>query len=567
MDENREAFGERAAEGACPFLCHAAACLLRRLIPQATDDQRADAATAAKRLAAEAGHGSRNVFAHALSVAALSLSCALIEEETTRPKGSVRIIESLTAGLASVTKVIEDGSNNLRYSVLQTLQRYMHVKEVRMAVADALPLWTCMEDADGSIREVATSLLASIVSKSNAKETASRLAEWPSKVAAAAPGEERRIIELAVTLTQRHAPSTEDEITETVSILAKSKGAPVSHDVGKRVVQLIVAAPINVQGAALRQLFTAAKEEVERMDGKPFCQLAGPPRPSVLFLTAVWIFGELADMVDGQGVSSIEVVKMLRHVLELRASSWEECEADRIVVAIGKIAGKCASGRPTALEALNAITQDPKLTDLAPIAGEHVRLIDDDAFVKTVLARLPVNPNVKAKQEKRDLMPGVPPVAPAEPNLLDFDMGPAPEPAKAPSTAVATDDLLDLFDPAPRPPAAPAVGAGRVGLEHEGLRVRFQHAGDNPMRVTVTSDLTGGPTTSVSNYVFEVMLPKYLKLTMEPASGDSLQSGGPAVTQVCQVARISEGPVVLRFRCKYVFQGTPKTTPTTDFTI
>ena len=112
----------------------------------------------------------------------------------------MRIIESLTAGLGSVTKVIEDGSNNLRYSVLQTLQRYMHVKEVRAAVADALPLWSCMEDADGSIREVATSLLASTVSAGNAKETASRLAEFPSKVIAAGPGEERRVIELAVSL-------------------------------------------------------------------------------------------------------------------------------------------------------------------------------------------------------------------------------------------------------------------------------------------------------------------------------------------------------------------------------
>ena len=89
------------------------------------------------------------------------------------------------------------------------------------------------------------------------------------------------------------------------------------------------------------------------------------------------------------------------------------------------------------------------------------------------------------------------------------------------------------------------------------------------MRITVTSDLTGGATTSASNYVFEVMVPKYLKLTMEQASGDSLESGGRTITQVCNVARIDNapGPVVLRFRCRYDFQGTPKTTATTDFTI
>ena len=65
-----------------------------------------------------------------------------------------------------------------------------------------------------------------------------------------------------------------------------------------------------MQGSALRQLFTAAKEEVERMDMTPFCQLAGPPRPSVLLLTSVWLFGELADIIDGQGVSALEVPRL-----------------------------------------------------------------------------------------------------------------------------------------------------------------------------------------------------------------------------------------------------------------
>lgn len=58
----------------------------------------------------------------------------------------------------------------------------------------------------------------------------------------------------------------------------------------------------------------------------------------------------------------------------------------------------------------------------------------------------------------------------------------------------------------------------------------------------------------------QAAVPKFMQLKLDPASGTSLQPGGPAVSQKLHVNNSQFGtkPLVLRLRLGYTLNGEPK---------
>ncbi|GMF25881.1 unnamed protein product [Phytophthora lilii] len=151
------------------------------------------------------------------------------------------------------------------------------------------------------------------------------------------------------------------------------------------------------------------------------------------------------------------------------------------------------------------------------------------------------------------------PAPPAVDLLADiFSSGPA-APAPAPATgsfgssnggtAAGANDLLGLMDfgaPAPAPPAAnPPLRA----YEKNGLTVDLEITKPNPddKSVTyITATMRNSTAMSIEKFVFLAAFPKYIKLKMEPPTGDVVPpNNSGTVTQVVKIQNSMQGEVRL----------------------
>jgi AP-1 complex subunit gamma-1 len=153
-----------------------------------------------------------------------------------------------------------------------------------------------------------------------------------------------------------------------------------------------------------------------------------------------------------------------------------------------------------------------------------------------------------------------PAAAPASVDLLAdlFSTGPAaptPGPTPAPSSSSAAPDLLGLLDfGAPAAPPAPPKNVQLRAYEKNGLTVDLELSKpnkDDPSMTFITATIINNSPVSLASFVFLAAFPKYIKLKMEPPSGDSLATGGGTITQVVKIQNTMHGEV-----CRlYPFSG------------
>lgn len=132
-----------------------------------------------------------------------------------------------------------------------------------------------------------------------------------------------------------------------------------------------------------------------------------------------------------------------------------------------------------------------------------------------------------------------------------FSTGPSPAaPVAAPTTASNASDLLGLLDfgapaaaLAPVTPAFPPVRA----YEKNGLTVDLEITKpnkDDPSVTFITATTRNGSAVPVDKFVFLAAFPKYIKLKMEPPSGDALPANNAgAITQVVKIQNTMQGEV------------------------
>eukprot|EP00929_Paragymnodinium_shiwhaense_P095776 TRINITY_DN5704_c0_g1_i1.p1 TRINITY_DN5704_c0_g1~~TRINITY_DN5704_c0_g1_i1.p1 ORF type:complete len:839 (+),score=220.30 TRINITY_DN5704_c0_g1_i1:90-2606(+) len=152
-------------------------------------------------------------------------------------------------------------------------------------------------------------------------------------------------------------------------------------------------------------------------------------------------------------------------------------------------------------------------------------------------------------------------------DLLDLLDGPAaaPAPAAASPGAAGGGDLglLDIFGGSAAPAATPVTQAtGQeyppiVAFEKAGLKVMMNVRKEPDNSVTILSRFGNGCDAPMTNFVFEAAVPKYVQLTIQPATGQVLPPRSEAVTQVMKCVNTSNGekPLLLKLRIGYNLNG------------
>ncbi|KAG1703802.1 hypothetical protein DVH05_006813 [Phytophthora capsici] len=161
------------------------------------------------------------------------------------------------------------------------------------------------------------------------------------------------------------------------------------------------------------------------------------------------------------------------------------------------------------------------------------------------------------------------PVAPPAVDLLAdiFSSGPTSTAPAAGSSnggaAAGAGDLLGLMDfgaPAPTP-APPAANPPVRAYEKNGLTVDLEITKPNvdDKSVTyITATTRNSTAMPIDKFVFLAAFPKYIKLKMEPPTGDSVPpNNGGAVTQVVKIQNSMQGekPVLMRIKLEFFVNG------------
>ncbi|KAG3109467.1 AP-1 complex subunit gamma-2 [Phytophthora idaei] len=167
--------------------------------------------------------------------------------------------------------------------------------------------------------------------------------------------------------------------------------------------------------------------------------------------------------------------------------------------------------------------------------------------------------------------------APAAPPAVDlladiFSSGqaaPAPAPPAAAlfgssnggSAAPGASDLLGLMDFGAPASASPAANPPVRAYEKNGLTVDLEITKPNPddKSVTyITATTRNSTAMPIEKFVFLAAFPKYIKLKMEPPTGDSVPANNSgAVTQVVKIQNSMQGekPVLMRIKLDFFVNG------------
>merc|ERR1719450_733860 len=121
---------------------------------------------------------------------------------------------------------------------------------------------------------------------------------------------------------------------------------------------------------------------------------------------------------------------------------------------------------------------------------------------------------------------------------------------------------MGMGAPAPAPAAPPGSFAPFAAYNKNGLLINFACSKDaaNPAVTSIVATYTNSQQMPMEGFNFQVAVPKYMKLQMNPASGSSvppMNSG--SVTQAFKVANSMHGekPVALRIKIDYSLGGVP----------
>ena len=172
---------------------------------------------------------------------------------------------------------------------------------------------------------------------------------------------------------------------------------------------------------------------------------------------------------------------------------------------------------------------------------------------------------------------------PGKSDLLDLnDLLDAPREQQAPANQApppsSGGDLLDLLDAAPaaNPPAPQATPEGfldifsgtpaasqeappMVAFEKNGLKVTFFPRKEADGSVTVLARFANTLSVPMTNFVFEAAVPKYVTLSIQPATGQVLPPQTDLVTQTMSCVNSTNGEkgLLMKLRIGYVCNGAP----------
>lgn len=484
-------------------------------------------------------------------------------------------------GINILGRFLQSRDNNIRYMALATLQRVVSADQQVMQ-RHRNTIIDCLKDADISIRKRALDVTYSLVDETNIKSMTKELLTY--LLVAETDFKEELCSKLCMAV-EKFSPNRQWQIDTLIKIMCLG-GSHVKEEQREKFCRVVAATP-ELHSYTVIKLYANMRESLSQ---------------EALVHVGVWCLGEFGDLLvsgptavgpDDQplaAVSSSDVLDLLYDVVR-KPPVADKASATHCLVAAALI--KLVTRCPGESEKIKKLLRrfDTSLhVDLQQRSCEFLELLHSewDPHRPGILDRMPVPEKeigaagsaapVVAASGGKDLLdlndlldapsgaavpstspaPAAYPAASGGGDLLDLlDGGPAAAPAPAP---MAGDGLLDILGgPAGVTPAA-TEAAPMVAFEKNGLKITFYPRKDADGSTSVLAKFTNSLNVPMTNFVFEAAVPKYVTLTMQPATGQVLPPNtADLVTQSMRCVNSTNGEkgLLMKLRIGYVCNGTP----------
>jgi AP-1 complex subunit gamma-1 len=486
---------------------------------------------------------------------------------------------------------------NLRYVALAT---FLRVTAVDAAAVDKhrTIILECLKDTDVSIRKRALDLIFALVSEENVKSLAKELLH--QLVVAEKDFKEQLCGKICIAIA-KYAPNRRWQIDTLIKVMCV--GGNYMPDEPREAFCTAVAATPELYGYTVIKIYFNMKETISQ---------------EALVHVGVWCLGEFGDhLVSGRAVgpenqpihvSPSDVIDLLISVVRRPPNADKASTTHSLVAAaLIKLILRCPSEKERIKKCLQRFESSLD-ADLQQRSCEFLKLLEPtwDASRAQILDRMPVEKVGGAEDQpvgdtSMIAMKTATLVPTSTGDLLDLsDQGGTVAAAPSPSNVAqpeAVDDLLhQVFAgtesggasapsqtsqaPAPTPSTAtdvnlleevlgagtstPAVAAAEPSpammdvFEKSGLKVQFAMKRDvEPGSMSIVATFANASSMPITSFLFEVSVPKYMTLVMQPASSQVLAPMSSNVTQSMNVVNTMPGgkPTIMKVRITYEHNG------------
>ncbi|CAK9035289.1 unnamed protein product [Durusdinium trenchii] len=483
-------------------------------------------------------------------------------------------------GINILGRFLQSRDNNIRYVALATLQRVVNVDQQVMQ-RHRNTIIDCLKDADISIRKRALDVTYSLIDETNIKSMTKELLNY--LLVAETDFKEELCSKLCMAV-DKFSPNRQWQIDTLIKIMCLG-GSYVKEEQREKFCRVVAATP-ELHAYTVTKLYANMRESLSQ---------------EALVHVGVWCLGEFGDLLvsgnavgpDDQpiSVSSGDVLDLLYDVVR-KPPSAEKAAATHCLVAAALI--KLVTRCPSEAEKIKKLLRrfDASLhVDLQQRSCEFLELLHSewDPHRAGILDRMPVPEKEIGGADSRDRPAPVGGAPTGGKDLLDLnDLLDGPAAPSATSNVVSTPaypasggggDLLDLLDGGPPTAPAPTMGGDglldmlgvppapaasqdappMVAFEKNGLKITFFPRKDADGSTTVLAKFANNLNVPMTNFVFEAAVPKYITLTMQPATGQVLPPQTDLVTQTMRCVNSTHGEkgLLMKLRIGYVCNGTP----------
>mmetsp|Transcript_81175 Transcript_81175/g.180558 ORF Transcript_81175/g.180558 Transcript_81175/m.180558 type:complete len:841 (-) Transcript_81175:44-2566(-) len=518
-------------------------------------------------------------------------------------------------GINILGRFLLSRDNNIRYVALATLQRVVNV-DLKAVQRHRATIIDCLKDSDISIRKRALDVAYALVNEENIKSMTKELLNY---LLVADTDFKEDLCSRICMAVEKYSPNRRWQLDTLIKVMCLG-GNYVKEQQRERFCRVVASTPELHSYTVIKLYFNMKESLVQEAlvnvgvwclgefgdhlvsgravgpDNQPIHVAPGdvldllqditrkPPNPDKAPQTHALVAAALIKLVTRCPAEFERIRKALRkfecslHVdlqqrscefLELLESEWDSSRAgilDRMPVSEKEIAG--AESRDVG---------DSSIDEVPPSSGggQGARPAQGGGAAKDLLD---LNDLLDTpSQAPKPAAPAVGGGGGGSGDLLDLlDAGPAAAAAAAPAPAPAAAamlggapggagpadlGLLDIFSGGAAAPAAaaPQQVPPIVAFDKAGLKIVFhcQRQGDGSINVTARfCNSLDGPMT---NFVFEAAVPKYVRLTMQPATGQVLPPHTDLVSQSMSVVNTTNGEkgLLMKLRIGYSFNGAP----------
>ncbi|VEN57937.1 unnamed protein product, partial [Callosobruchus maculatus] len=459
--------------------------------------------------------------------------------ETSKNVGNTILYETV---LSIMDIKSEGGLRNIRYVALNTLLRTVHVDSAAVQRHRATVL-ECLKDPDVSIRRRAMELSFALINSQNVRTMTKELVNFLEK---ADPEFKAPCSSSIVLATERYAPTRRWRLDTLLKVLVAA-GNYVRDDVISSTIQLITESPTH-QGYVALQLYRALKEDLQNR--QPLIQVG------------VWCMGEYGDLLtsaqtddDLQPPTEEEVIEVYQRVLWSPQNTVTTKQY--ALMSLMKLSTRFTNTISHNHLRAGLLERMPPLDD-GGTGGKDPNQLNGEADEEPVMTN---NTNNQDLLDLLGLGPLGPPTIPATENNNGLQPPAMPTPLDNGNL-----DFLAGGEGLFAPPVTDNVILEKqlpqmTAYEKDGLRVIFgletpSVGSINPDTLTIHVTATNNTLSSMTDFLFQVAVPRTFQLQMMSPSGTTILPSG-RVTQIIKVSNPSKNTLKMKVRLSYVIDGTP----------